>query len=65
MTLMDLDIINTLYLELSQFTTAKTRRELELEDLLVSALNIAERKGEGTAWDIFAERINHVLLKKK
>jgi len=31
---MDLEIVNKLFLELSQFTTAKTARELELEDAL-------------------------------
>jgi len=29
---MDLEIINKLYLELSQVTTAKTKREINLED---------------------------------
>jgi len=32
-------------------------RELELEDLLISARAIAERKGEGTAWKRFSERL--------
>lgn len=31
----------------------KTAREAELEDLLRSACAIAERKGEGTAWERF------------
>ena len=31
--------------------------ELELEDLLISARAIAERKGEGTAWERFSERL--------
>ncbi len=34
---MDLETINKLYLELSQIATAKTRRELELEVLVVHA----------------------------
>lgn len=54
---MDLEIINKLYLELSQFATAKTKREMELEDLLVSARAIAERRGEDTAWERFSERV--------
>ena len=31
---MELETVNKLYLELSQFATAKTKRELQLEDLL-------------------------------
>ena len=50
---MELEIINKLYLELSQVATAKTGRELELEDLLTSARAIAQRGGEATAWDRF------------
>ncbi|MEO5914854.1 MAG: hypothetical protein ABIS50_11515 [Luteolibacter sp.] len=50
-------MIDKLFLELSQVTTAKTARELELEDLLISARAIAERKGEGTAWERFSERL--------
>jgi hypothetical protein len=51
---MELETVNRLYLELSQFATAKTKRELELEELLRSAACIAARKGESTAWDRFA-----------
>lgn len=54
---MELETINKLYLELSQFATAKTRRELVLEDLLVSARAIAERKGKDTAWERFSEQL--------
>ena len=43
---MELDTVNKLYLELSQIATAKTARELELEDLLTSARAIAQRGGE-------------------
>lgn len=57
---MELEIINKLYLELSQFATAKTARELELEDLLRSAHCIALRNGDGTAWKRFAESIAKV-----
>lgn len=54
---MDTETINRLYLELSQFATAKTAREKELEDLLVSARAIAERKGRDTAWERFSKRL--------
>lgn len=50
---MELETVNKLYLELSQIATAKTARELELEDLLTSARAIAQRGGEQTAWDRF------------
>jgi len=56
---MELETINKLYLELSQVVTAKTKRELELEDLLRSAHCIALRKGEGTAWERFATSIQN------
>ena len=52
-----LETINRLYLELSQVATAKTAREIELEDLLTSARAICQRKGEGTAWERFDARI--------
>lgn len=55
---MELETINKLYLELSQIATAKTARELELEDLLRSAHSIAKRHGEGTAWDRFSEQLS-------
>ena len=54
---MTLDIINRLYLELSQVATAKTAREIELEELLHSAKAIADRKGKGTAWERFSESV--------
>ena len=54
---MELETINKLYLELSQVATAKTQREIELEDLLCSARAIAQRKGENTAWDRFDQRL--------
>jgi len=56
---MELETINKLYLELSQVATAKTKRELDLEDLLRSAHCIALRKGEGTAWERFAMSIQN------
>jgi hypothetical protein len=54
---MELETVNKLYLELSQIATAKTARELELEDLLISARAIAERKGKDVAWERFSERL--------
>jgi hypothetical protein len=51
------ETINKLYLELSQVATAKTARELELEDLLTSARAIAERCGVDTAWERFSKRL--------
>ena len=51
------ETIDRLFLELSQFTKAKTAREIELEDPLVSARAIAERRGECTAWERFSKRL--------
>ena len=45
--------MDSLFLELSRLFNAKIQREAELEDLLRSACAIAERKGEGTAWERF------------
>ena len=50
---MELETVNKLYLELSQIATAKTARELQLEDLLTSARAIEQRGGAETAWDRF------------
>ena len=54
---MELETVNKLYLELSQIVTAKTARELDLEDLLTSARAIAERKGDDVNWERFSEQI--------
>lgn len=54
---MQLETVNKLYLELSQVATAKTERELELEDLLTSARAIAQRQGADTAWERFDARL--------
>lgn len=59
---MNLDIINQLYLELSQFAKAKTKREMELEELLRSACCIAERQGKGTHWGRFINSVNQLGL---
>lgn len=37
------------------FPLAKSKRELELAELLRSAVAIAERKGENTSWERFIE----------
>lgn len=60
---MNLEIVNKLYLELSQVATAKTARELELEDLLRSARAIAERNGAETHWERFSQRLACSCLK--
>lgn len=57
---MELETVNKLYLELSQIATAKTARELELEDLLTSARAIAQRAGADTAWERFDARLAEV-----
>jgi hypothetical protein len=54
---MELNTINKLYLELSQVATAKTKREIELEELLQSARAIAQRRGADTAWERFDESV--------
>lgn len=56
----ELETINKLFLELSQFATAKTKREIELEELLRSAHAIAVRKGRDTAWQRFANSIREL-----
>lgn len=54
---MQLETINKLYLELSQVATAKTARELELEDVLKSCRAVCQRHGADTAWQRLDERI--------
>jgi hypothetical protein len=54
---MELETVNKLFLELSQIATAKTKRELELEDILTSARAICQRYGKDTAWQRFDNRI--------
>lgn len=54
---MELEIINKLYLELSQVATARTAREEEMKQLLHSACAIAERRGEDVNWDRFIASI--------
>ena len=47
---MELETVNKLYLELSQFATPKTASELRLAALLASCRAVASREGEDTAW---------------
>jgi len=54
------DIINKLFLELSGLATVRTKRESVLEDLLISAHAIAERRGVGTSWDRFCQRLRGI-----
>lgn len=54
---MELETINRLYLELSQVATAKTKRELELEDILTSVREVCSRKGEDVHWGRLDNRI--------
>ena len=64
----DLQVMNQLFLELSQFATAKTAREVFLEgvlkeanEVLRSAHHIASRKGECVAWERFLGQIEKCL----
>jgi hypothetical protein len=54
---METEIIDKLFLELSQVTTAKSARELHLEELLRSCHCIAIRRGQDTNWDLLATNI--------
>lgn len=62
------DTIDLLFLELSQFTKATTRKELELQDALREANDIcrsmhsiAERAGRKTNWVAFHAKLTKVL----
>lgn len=48
---------------LRRIVSQQSERELALEDLLRSARNIAERRGEQTAWERFSARIGSVTPK--
>lgn len=63
----DTEAIDRLFLELSQFTTATTSKELklenrvkDLEDLLRSAHCIGMREGRDTNWAAFCGQIQRV-----
>lgn len=62
---MDLEIINKLFLELSQVSTAKTERENKLEELLGEARTIAQRSGADTNWDNFLNEVDSYINKPK
>ena len=68
---MDLEIINKLFLELSQIATATTAKEVRLLELLKesneclrSAFSIADRKGESVNWEAFRNRLRTILEKQ-
>lgn len=47
---------------MSTETTVKTKREMELEELLRSACTIAERRGRDTHWDRFIKSVKDLGL---
>jgi len=64
----DVECINKLFLELSQFATAKTARQIRLEGMLDDAngvlrstASISARKGEGVNWDAFHAQVKKIL----
>lgn len=68
---MDVEIINKLFLELSQVATATTVKEVQLlamlreaNECLRSAHSIASRKGESVNWDSFQSRLKTILEKQ-
>lgn len=69
--MIDLEVTNKLFLELSQITTAKTAKEIFLEELLLEAndvlrtsMAIAERDGLDTGWEPFRRKLRKVLEKQ-
>ncbi len=63
--------IDRLFLELSQFTRAKTAKEVHVEsmlrranDVLRSAMSIATRNGECVNWDGFRMQLEKVLIEQ-
>ena len=67
MAMPELETINNLYLELSQFATAKTARELQLEQALADATSglryIEQSHGRlyGVGWDRVYETADRLL----
>jgi len=66
--IMDLEIINKLFLELSQFATATTAREVmlfnmlkEANDVLCSSMAIARREGKSVNWESYTQKLEKVL----
>lgn len=69
--MMDVEIINKLFLELSQVATATTAKEVRLLELLKesneclrSAYSIADRNGESVNWESFRNRLRTILEKQ-
>lgn len=69
---MDLELINKLFLEISQFATATTAKEVKLlemlkdaNDVLRSSAAIASRKGESVNWDAYIPRLSDVLKEQQ
>lgn len=65
------ETVDRLFLELSQFTRAKTAKEVHLEtmlrranDVLRSAMSIAKRNGECVNWDGFNKQVEKVLIEQ-
>lgn len=63
--------IDRLFLELSQFTRAKTAKEVRIEDMLRranqvlrSAMSIASRNGECVNWEAFTKQLENVLIEQ-
>jgi len=67
----DTETVDRLFLELSQFTRAKTAKEVHLEtmlkranDVLRSAMSITNRNGECVNWDGFRKQLEKVLVEQ-
>jgi len=65
---MDLEMINKLFLELSQFATATTSREVKLinmlkdaNDALRTSMAIASREGQTVNWASYTAQLKKVL----
>lgn len=65
---MNLEVINKLFLELSQVATVNTAKELKLlnmlfnaNDVLRSAMEISRRKGEQVDWPNFVSALEKTL----
>lgn len=66
--IMNLEVINKLFLELSQVATVNTAKELKLlnmlfnaNDVLRSAMEISRRKGEQVDWPNFVSALEKTL----
>lgn len=61
---METEIIDKLFLELSQFTKAKTKRELELEEEIEEVLKWRNFDGDGIS-DPLRQDLKKLVEKKK